>query len=523
MSGKKSFVNTAETEEPPRPESLKVLIVGGREAIDESNQILESLAPMGYELNLVGVVYVGPDDLPEQNPADPPLPLFKDYETAVGQDDLDLIIITSDDHQLRQDLMKIISPETRLIDSFALKALRTLKRLSGKLGSTQEKLKSVELVKEVLMQGSEVSIMEVDEDFKVLDINNAILKRTKMSKEGCVGRECHWVIYRSMDACHLKGESCVVLEVLRTGRSTHNVREERRRDGKVRYFTRSAYPLKADEQGKRSVLIVWKDVTGGMAPVLDRQVRNIRENFGYFLHQDKMIALGKLAAAAVHEINNPIQGILTFSKLMRSSLNGETLPAEEIAKFRTYLDLIADESARCGHILRNLLSFARQGELRKSWFDLKPLLEEILLLIGNRMELQHISVCYDVDDTASQIYGDRNQIKQAILNLLFNAIDAMPGGGLVHLCAEHEPDADSVTISVTDTGPGVPKELESSVFEPFVTTKRNGKGVGLGLSVVYGIVSQHGGTVRLQSEEGKGATFVLTLPVIRETPNEKVC
>ena len=118
------------------------------------------------------------------------------------------------------------------------------------------------------------------------------------------------------------------------------------------------------------MLIIWKDVTQSMDRVLDRQARNIRENVSQIFHEDRMIALGKLAAAAVHEINNPIQGILTFSKLMSSSLDGDTVTPEQLKKFRSYLDLISSESARCGQILRNLLSFARQSSFRKTAFDL---------------------------------------------------------------------------------------------------------------------------------------------------------
>ena len=507
----------------PEPETLRVLIVGDEAGLRGSKRILDSLALLGFKLKVTGFVHTGPGDPGRLNGCPTDIPIFHDYADVVANNDLDLLIITSDDHELRQKLTGLVSDGTRILDSFALKVLDKLKNLSGKLGSTQEKLKSVELVKEVLMQGSEVSIMVVDEDFKVLEINNAILKRTKMSRDGCLGRDCHWVIHRSMDPCYARGESCVVLEVLRTGRSTHNVREEKRKDGSYRYFTRSAYPLKEDEHGKKSVLIVWKDVTGAMGSVLDKQARNIKENFTYFLQQDKMMALGKLAAAAVHEINNPIQGILTFSKLMRSTINGEVFPEEQLPKFRVYLDLIADEAARCGHILRNLLSFARQGELKNSWFDLKSLVDEVVLLVRNRMELQGISMCVEFAPNIPAAYGDRNQIKQAILNLILNAVDAMPGGGIISLAADRDDETDSIRITVSDTGPGVSRELQGNIFEPFVTTKQAGKGTGLGLSVVYGIVTQHGGTVQLESQEGRGATFILALPIVKKDDTDNVC
>lgn len=523
MSTVKTATKMIKPETIPGAETLRVAIVGDAAGLQGSKRILDSLSLLGFRLKVAGFVYTGPGDSCSLTGCPADVPIFRDYVDVIDNSSLDLLILTSDDHELRQQLTGLISENTRILDSFALKVLQKLRNVSGKLGSTQEKLESVELIKEVLMQGSEVSIMVVDEDFKVLDINNAILKRTKMSRDGCLGRDCHWVIHRSMEPCYTRGESCVVLEVLRTGRSTHNVREEKRSDGSCRYFTRSAYPLKEDEHGKKSVLIVWKDVTGAMGSVLDKQARNIKENFTYFLHQDKMMALGKLAAAAVHEINNPIQGILTFSKLMRSTLNGEAFPEEQLPKFRVYLDLIADEAARCGHILRNLLSFARQGDLKKSWFDLKSLIEEVVLLVRNRMELQGISLCRDVAPDTPSAYGDRNRIKQAILNLILNAVDAMPDGGIISLAADYDRETDSIRITITDTGPGVAKDLQGSVFEPFVTTKQAGKGVGLGLSVVYGIVTQHGGTIQLESEEGKGATFILALPITKKDNADNGC
>ncbi len=303
------------------------------------------------------------------------------------------------------------------------------------------------------------------------------------------------------------------MDVLATGQVTHSVREDAREDGRSRYFTISWYPLREDERGKKGVLIIWKDVTQSMDRVLDRQARNIRENVSQLFHEDRMIALGKLAAAAVHEINNPIQGILTFAKLMGSSLDGDTITPEQLKKFRSYLELISSESARCGQILRNLLSFARQSSFRKTSFDLGALLDEIVLLVGNRMELQSITFERQIDNTLPAIYSDRDQVKQALLNLMLNAVEALPSGGLIRVTAGMHKRGKYVTIRVSDTGAGIPKEIQRTIFEPFVTTKEDGKGVGLGLSVVYGIVSQHGGTVEVDSEEGKGTTFTLNLPL----------
>jgi len=497
-------------------ERLKVLMVGGSECLDRSTEVLDSLLTLGYGVNLLDVVDQG-DELLRSVTADGAEDSeFGRFKRIMQSDPPDLLIITSDDHYLRKALMEIISSRTRVLDSFALNLFNAVKDLSGRLHTTQNRLESVQIIKEVLMAGAETSIMVVDEELKILDINNIVLEKTQMSREGCLNRACYWAIRKLMEPCYQRGGSCVVREVLRTGSAAHTLQEEVRTGKPNRYFTISAYPLKEDEHGKKSVMVVWKDITRGMANVLDRQARSIQENFSYYLQRDKMVALGKLAAAAVHEINNPVQGILTFAKLMRASLEKDSLTRGEVEKFRTYLDMIAAESARCGKILTNLLSFSRRGDLKKIAVDITSIIEEIHLMLGHRLDLASINFQLDVDSNLPPVYGDRDQMKQGLLNLILNAAEAIREGGLIKATAHYEPDIGSIRVAVSDTGPGIPKDIQANIFEPFFTTKEGGKGVGLGLSVVYGIVAQHGGTIELESEPGKGATFVLTLPVVDE-------
>ena len=152
--------------------------------------------------------------------------------------------------------------------------------------------------------------------------------------------------------------------------------------------------------------------------------------------------------------------------------------------------------------------------------ELNSLLDEVMLLIGNRLELQRITVRRALSENLLPIWGDRNQIKQAILNLALNSVEAMPNGGEIAIEASLQPDSDHVQIRISDTGTGIPKSLQGNIFEPFVTTKEFGKGTGLGLSVVYGIITQHAGTVELQRDQEQGATFVITLPVYRQTSQQ---
>ena len=512
MGRKKQRHTTVEVQtESPSEGRLKVLIIGRKDAIDKAPQILKTITPMQTHLDLIGVACLDEFDLSELPPIPGNISVFKDYEEVIRQTPPDLVILTTDDRNIFRRLLDILPRHARVLDDFCLQTFARLKQVSGRLGTTERRIRDLELIKDVLTSGSSVSVMIIDADFKVLDIDNEIPNRLKMAREGCIGRGCHWVIHRRMEPCYKRGGECPAADVFRTGLSTHKVSVEPREDGGLRYFTVSAYPLGTHARGKKCVLIVWKDVTKGLTPLFDRQVRTLKASFSRVLHEDRMAALGKLAAAAVHEINNPLQGILTFSKLMRSTLDSGPLEQDTVERFRTYLDLISEESARCGKILKSLLSFARLDSLERKSFDLNPVVDELLLLIGNRMELQAITLSRKVP-VPFILEGDRNQIKQVLLNLSLNAMEAMSEGGELSISAALSAAGNNVKISVSDTGRGIDRSVRENMLEPFVTTKEEGRGVGLGLSMVYGIVTQHGGSIEIQSEENRGTTFVVSLP-----------
>jgi two-component system, NtrC family, sensor kinase len=497
---------------------LQVLIVGHRDAIENALEILEDVSPIRRNLNLIGVACVGECDMADLPAAPEGVPVFDNFEEVIAQHPPDLVVLTVDDRDILMRLLTLLPKQSRVLDNYCMQTCSTLNRVFRRLGTTERRVRDLELIKDVLTSGSSVSVIIVDEDYKVVDIDYEIPNRLKMAREGCLGRGCYWVIHRRMEACHVRGGDCPAAEVLATGRSTHKVSVEPREDGGRRYFTVSAYPLGVDDRGKKCVLIVWKDVTKGLTPLFDRQVQTLKASFSRMLHEDRMAALGKLAAAAVHEINNPLQGILTFSKLMRSALDAPSLEPEVVDKFRTYLDLISGESARCGKILKSLLSFARLDTLERKSFDLDPVVDELMLLISNRMELQGVTFQRKVP-TPFMVQGDRNQIKQMLLNLSLNGIEAMPEGGELTIAASLSAIGNHVKISVMDTGRGIDRAVRENMLEPFVTTKAEGRGVGLGLSMVYGIVTQHGGSIEIQSEANRGATFVVSLP--RTQPSDQ--
>jgi len=230
------------------------------------------------------------------------------------------------------------------------------------------------------------------------------------------------------------------------------------------------------------------------------------------LHQDKMMSLGRLAASVVHEINNPLFGVLNYLKLMDRILKRGSLSDDQREKFQRYLDVVESETSRCSQIISSLLTFSRKSPPSFDQVEIEELLNRCSMLSQHKLQLSNINLIQSVEPGTPAVYGDFNQLQQCLFNLIFNAIDAMPDGGNINLGGRYDPSKEKVMITVNDSGPGISREDSHRIFEPFYTTKKEGYGVGLGLSTVYGIMERHNGRVRVDSKPGQGATFILELP-----------
>ncbi len=228
---------------------------------------------------------------------------------------------------------------------------------------------------------------------------------------------------------------------------------------------------------------------------------------------EKMTSLGKLSAVVAHEINNPLTGIATYARLLRRKLaGGAEAPASSDAATARALKLIEEESRRCGNIVRNLLLFSRTPGARFSMENLQPVLERCHMLLRHQADLQSIDLKLDSPADLPPFTFDPSQIQQMIVVLAMNALEATPSGGTVEISALADEGGESMVLRVSDTGRGIPEEHMGRIFEPFFTTKEQGSGVGLGLSVVYGIVTRHHGKIDVQSRLGSGTVFTVTLP-----------
>jgi PAS domain S-box-containing protein len=257
-----------------------------------------------------------------------------------------------------------------------------------------------------------------------------------------------------------------------------------------------------------------------------RELRRLEQRFAdqaRLLHQDKMISLGKLAGSVAHEINNPLSGILNYIRLMIKILGKGQITPEHLSKFGKYLPLMESETSRCSKIVSNLLAFSRKSKLEFSEVDVNELLLKCIELSHHKLSLQNIQLETRLDHNLPRIDADANQIQQCMINLIFNAMDAMPDGGTLTIESLRLGDRRGIELKVTDTGCGIAKEHLPKIFDPFFTTKTEGKGVGLGLSTVYGIVDRHKGAISVESKVGKGTVFSIKLPLkIGEGTSERL-
>jgi len=228
------------------------------------------------------------------------------------------------------------------------------------------------------------------------------------------------------------------------------------------------------------------------------------------LASEKMASIGKLAATVAHEVNNPLFGILTYARLTLKEV--EKGPAGSRQEMAEQLHIIEHESKRCGDIMRNLLTFARQAPSHREPNDLNTLIERALVLVRHQAELLGIELRSRLRQDLPPVSCDAGQIQQAVLVLLVNATEAMPHGGVLEVATEMDPATGQARIRVRDNGSGIPPEVLSQIFDPFFTTKEDLQRTGLGLAVARSIVEQHGGEIAVESNPGKGTEFSIVLP-----------
>lgn len=245
---------------------------------------------------------------------------------------------------------------------------------------------------------------------------------------------------------------------------------------------------------------------------VEQKTRELKRAHEHALHTEKMASIGKMAAVLAHEINNPLSGILTYAKLLRKWVDRDDSGRNHRKEICESLDLIALESRRCGDLVKNLLTFSRATPMNLQPANLNQVIDRSLRLVQHQLDLAGIQVQPRLDPDLPPVVCDAAQIEQVLLALIMNALDALPQGGNLWLTTSFSHEPNRVRIVVRDDGSGIPPDILPRIFEPFLTTKETGRGVGLGLAISHSILERHNGNIEVQSEPGRGTTFTVTLP-----------
>ena len=238
------------------------------------------------------------------------------------------------------------------------------------------------------------------------------------------------------------------------------------------------------------------------------------------IHVERIASLGKLSSSVAHEINNPLSGVLTYTKLVHKQLTKLDMAGKEKDSMLKYLRIIEDETKRCGDIVKGLLDFSRKDQLDFKVHHLHNVLKETFSLMDHQMKISNIILTTDIAAKEDRVNCSDNQIKQACVAILLNASEAISGNGEI-IIRTSNPDKESIRIEIIDNGAGIAQEDLQHVFEPFFSAKEKTSGIGLGLAIVHGIINSHNGRVELESDLGKGTTVIITLPLVSKDKENK--
>jgi two-component system NtrC family sensor kinase len=349
-----------------------------------------------------------------------------------------------------------------------------------------------------IIQSSPNSIMATDLAGDILIWNRAAEETLGYSSNEVIGKMNIRKIYP-------EGTARKVMQMLRSseygcaGRLRSYPMVYVRRDGEVVEGTLSA-AIVYDAKGNEIASV------GSFVDLRERleMERALRKTQEQLLQSEKLAAMGRLTSQVAHEVNNPLYGIMNTLELLKTEISPES-------KRRKILEMAHSETIRLSDMLRKMLSFSKPDQEERQPVEINSVLDEILLLHEKQLRELDIKIASKFAEGLGLVNASKNQLRQVLLNMVANARDAMPGGGTLTVTTSG--DAEKINVIIADTGIGIPEKNLSKIFDSFFTTKDEIKGVGLGLSVCYGFIKDHGGDIHVTSQVDAGTTFTITLPI----------
>ena len=367
------------------------------------------------------------------------------------------------------------------------------------------------------LDGIQDCINIVDKDFKIIFMNETASQRAGKKRQLLLGNKCYAELWKESSPC----KNCVTGKVFETGKPQQTITWEMGLDGKKFYLEKFAFPI-VDKEGKVEYAVeIFRDITERKLLEEDREqqrlelgkrVRELRHAYeelksmqNQLLQAEKMVSIGLLASSFAHELDTPLTTISGYCELLEEDIRDE--------KLLSRIKIISEQIIKCQKTIRNLLDFSRQSTCEKKLCNIHHLINNALLLVEHRLKIHKINLRKTFDNNVPPLLVDGNQIQQVVLNLVNNAVDALPQGGDIFIETRLNTEAKSIEVVFEDNGIGISSEDQNRVFVPFFTTKEPGKGTGLGLSICNNVISAHNGKISLESRIGNGTRFVVSLPI----------
>ncbi len=415
-----------------------------------------------------------------------------DYNHFFTMKDIDLILELTGNQKIFENILSKKKQTVRAVSDLTSKLFWEISEAFRLHKQTQQQLEETKLQYEVIINELiQEDVMVIAPDYSIIDINDSLLKKMGLTREKAIGKFCYEISHHQNVPCSGKEHPCPLVETLETGKPTKTTHIHLGCDNKKYFFSISCYPIFANSKIK-AVIEISKDIT--------REINMQR----VLMSQEKLVSIGRLSAGVAHEINNPLTTILTTSMLLQEEIDPENQIHEDLAT-------ISNEAIRCRKIVRSLLDFARQSKPLKKQNNIGNIISESILLTRKQAAFNDIAVEKNIPDYLPLITIDKDQIQQALINLIMNAAEASVPGDTIDVSASFLPEDKLIEIAVKDTGKGMVQDQINEMFEPFFTTKDNG--TGLGMAITHGIVERHGGKIDVKSKPDQGTIITIRLPL----------
>jgi two-component system, NtrC family, sensor kinase len=476
-------------------------------------RLLESIKPTRLRLKLVGLAPTTKSISCLKFAGEAGIRICEDYHELLTMETLDLIMEMTGDTRILMDLVSNKRSSVGVLDLQTSMLLFDIAQQIEMVARKESEISLATSFASAMLEASPDSVMVLDQDFRITKCNSFPLLKARKDREPVIGKYCFEVLHGSLGSCTGSDRTCPVRETFKTRRPARSVHEIAVDNGETRTCHVTSYPLFNQLGEIVQVVEVIRDISEELRTRVERRAKAIQEDLTRVVQEDRLASLGRLVASVCHEINNPISSIVTFNKLVLAHIRDNTLPPEGLSGFTQYLELSVQEAMRCGEIVKNLLSFARQKSIEPNEIDLIEMLQTILMLTAHQLNMAQVETELVLPDPPFTAWGDYALMQQCLMNLIFNALESMPRGGRLTITGGSGPGNGQMWLTIADTGQGIAPDELSRIFDPFYSTKLSGRGVGLGLSMVYGIIREHHGTIEVRSEPGKGTVFKIILPV----------